>query len=187
MEDTKTGRFVALLIVTVTLLGCSDAIVDQNAYKFKVGGTVGSATGGTTGSGGATTGYPTSATPPPDESATAEAIANQNPGMINDCTGRPIANNFLIYVVRALQQKDRRWGYMKKDGGARIPRDILAFAWGGPQEGTNNFFVIDFVSSGCNNTPSDPNFAQPATNAGVWWNVTNPNGYADNGVWSANP
>jgi hypothetical protein len=123
---------------------------------------------------------------PADESAYIQSFSNQHPGLINDCRGMPIANEFLIEVVRLLQQKDGRWGFFRKPDG-RIPRDILAYAWGEELEGTHNTYVIDFVSSGCNNSPSDPTFNDPAPNASVWWNITNPEGYADNGVWTANP
>ena len=108
------------------------------------------------------------------------------PGMINDCEGKPIANDFLITTVRRLQQKNPRWGFMVKPDG-RIPRDILAYAWGNEMQGTHNFFVIDFVIAGCNNTPSDPAFEEDQLNARPGWIITNPDGYADNGVWSRDP
>ena len=75
---------------------------------------------------------------------------------------------------------------MKKSGG-RIPRDILAYRSRGEGEGTHYFYVIDFVASGCGNTPSDPGFSDPALEAKPTWILTNPDGYADNGVWSYDP
>jgi hypothetical protein len=113
-------------------------------------------------------------------------FSDQNPDLIFDCTGHPFANEFLIQTVRMLQQKDPRWGFFVKPDG-RIPRDILAYAWGDEHEGTHNTYVIDFVASGCSNTLGDPNFNDPNYSASVWWNVTNPDGYASNGVWTANP
>jgi hypothetical protein len=149
-------------------------------------GTGGSSDGGSSG-GGTSGGGDDDPGTPPDESATVRAISDANPGMIHDCSGHPYANDFLITVVHALQQKDARWGFFKKPD-ARVPRDILAYRWGSEGEGTHNTFVIDFVSSGCNNTqPSDSHFADPADSAGVAWQVTNPDGYADNGVWQSEP
>jgi hypothetical protein len=113
-------------------------------------------------------------------------FSDQHPGLINDCMGRPIANDFLIGVVRELQRLSPRWGFFRKPDG-RIPRDILAFAWGSESEGTHNTFVIDIVSDGCSNDPQDPAFNNYNPNARPFWNVTNPDGYADNGVWTANP
>ncbi len=148
------------------------------------GGSTGGSSGGTT-SGGTSGG---TITEPPDEEAAVEAIDAANPGMINDCTGIPIVNNFLLTVVRSLQQKDPRWGFMKKSSPFRIPRDVLAYRWSSEGEGTHKFFVIDFVSSGCNNWPGIPEYDDPMPNAGVWWHVTNPDGgIANNGTWSFDP
>ncbi|MEQ1875949.1 MAG: hypothetical protein ABL958_04835, partial [Bdellovibrionia bacterium] len=47
---------------------------------------------------------------PPDEEDLVKQINAANPGMINDCAGQPIANNFLITTVRELQKKNPRWG-----------------------------------------------------------------------------
>jgi hypothetical protein len=143
----------------------------------------GGTTGGTT-SGGTSGGTVNS---PPDEEDVVDAVNNANPGMINDCTGIPIVNNFLLTVVRELQKKDPRWGFMKKESPFRIPRDILAYRKTDEGEGTHQFFVIDFVSSGCNNWPGLEEYDDPATNAGVYWNLTNPDGYAGNGTWSFDP
>jgi hypothetical protein len=155
---------------------------DTNAHP--VGGGSGTGSSGGSGSGGSGSGQPGAG--PPNEFGFVKSISDSNPGLINDCVGRPIANNFLNEVIRRLQQRDPRWGYFKKPDG-RIPRDILAYAWGSETEGTHNTFVIDFVASGCGNTPSDPGFADPASNASVAWQITNPDGLATNGVWSASP
>lgn len=148
----------------------------------ETGGTTGGTTsGGTTGNG--------KVPPPASERDFIKSISDANPGMINDCTGQPIANNFLITVIRALQAKDPRWGFMVKyDPNKRIPRDIIAYRSRDEMDGTHNFYVIDFVSAGCNNTPSDPNFTVPATTAGVYFNLLNgSDGYAGNGVWQFDP
>ncbi|MEQ1878660.1 MAG: hypothetical protein ABL958_18600, partial [Bdellovibrionia bacterium] len=128
---------------------------------------------------------PTPGTPPFEEDLVKQINA-ANPGMINDCAGRPIANDFLITTVRELQKKNPRWGFFRKPDG-RIPRDILAYAWGNETEGTHNTFVIDFVMAGCNNSPNDPAFEEDQPNARPGWIVTNPDGYADNGVWARDP
>ncbi|HUP57617.1 MAG TPA: hypothetical protein VM598_09215, partial [Bdellovibrionota bacterium] len=52
-------------------------------------------------------------------------IRDANPGMINDCKGQPVANNFLIKTINELRKYDKRWGYFYKPDG-RIPRDIIA-------------------------------------------------------------
>jgi hypothetical protein len=114
-------------------------------------------------------------------------IRDANPGMVNDCTGHPIANNFLLTAVRELQKKDCRWGFMLKPDG-RIPRDIIAYAWDVTKQGSHNMFIYDMVSSGCNNTPWDPGFEDPQPNANVWWNLLNAaDGFAGNGVWTYDP
>lgn len=124
---------------------------------------------------------------PPSEIDLLKAIRDANPGMINDCTGHPVANNFLLTVVRELQKKDCRWGFFLKPDG-RIPRDILAYAWDVDKQGSHNTFIYDFVSAGCGNTPWDPTFEDPATGANVYWGLLNEStGTADNGVWVYDP
>jgi hypothetical protein len=190
--ERKLKLLGILLAATFGLVACGPAfeqapyLVDGNSYNGIGNGGAGSSNGGGQVSlpGGEDTGNPA---PPPNMYSLAQSIANANPGMINDCAGHPYANNFLITVVNALRKQDRRWGFFKKPDG-RVPRDILAYDWRGEGEGTANTFVIDFVTSGCNNTqPSDSHFADPAGSAGVGWDVTNPEGYAGNGVWTANP
>ncbi len=124
---------------------------------------------------------------PPSEIELLRQIRDANPGMINDCVGQPIANNFLITTIRELQKKDCRWGFFLKPDG-RIPRDILAYAWDVQKQGSNNVFIYDFVSAGCGNTPWDPTFADPAPTANVYWGILNADtGFADNGVWTYDP
>ncbi|MEQ1877661.1 MAG: hypothetical protein ABL958_13535, partial [Bdellovibrionia bacterium] len=124
--------------------------------------------------------------PAPYEAPAMQQFSDSHPGLIKDCTGKPVANEYLIQAVRFLQTKDCRWGFMKKSGG-RIPRDILAYRSRGEGEGTNYFYVIDFVGSGCNNTPGTPDFNDPANGARPVWILTNPDGFADNGTWSYDP
>jgi len=169
----------------------------RNTNQYMVRGATGtftlqpppnSGTGGTSGGGtsGGTTGGTSGPGTPPNEYDLVKSIADSNPGMINDCNGFPV-NNFLLTVVRALQQKDPRWGFMKKENPFRIPRDVVAYAWSSEREGTNNFFVIDMVASGCANWPGAPEYDDPAPDAGPAWQVTNPDGIANNGTWSFNP
>jgi len=188
-KGMKTNQIVISFVSVLFLSACSDLMTEPKPFKLKGFGSGYTDGAAGTGGGAPTGGSPSPIlTPPPNMSSVAQAISDANPGMINDCTGQPIANNFLITVVRALQQRDSRWGFMIKDGGARIPRDILAYAWSDGREGTQKFFVIDFVMSGCANNPGQPEFDDPATGASVGWIVHNlDTGYADNGVWSYNP
>ncbi len=165
--------FLAIFCIWIVNSGCN------KAFRFN----------------GLTQAQPTAVTPenlfnngPPNEEALVEYLSNTNPSLIHDCIGKPLVNDFLFTVVRALQLKDPRWGFFLKSGPTRIPRDILAYAWSNQRDGTQNIFIIDFVASGCSNMPTDSDFNNPAPNAKVYWNVLNADtGFAGNGVWAKNP
>ena len=127
-----------------------------------------------------------------------KSIMDSNPALVRDCTGHPYVNDMMVRIVGELQKLDPCWGYMKKSPPLApyktIPRDILAYAWGGESEGSQNFFVIDFVGSGCDNNPGSEEFSKPADRASFAWSFQNApycsnctSGYAGNGRWSSTP
>lgn len=188
--------FIVLLLLGILYVNCDGAAYDKSksSSSKKRGATTGY--GGGVGPGGGPVTPPPDA-PPVDNPDTGSCAfsppfdysdeLNQVMADITNCEGRPLATDWQLEAVRRLQEIDPRFGFMIKDGGAKIPRDIIAFNWNSEGEGSQWFYVFDVVGAGCNNTPSDPDYETPALDARVAWQFCNPEGYANNGTWSFNP
>jgi hypothetical protein len=191
---------IVLLLLSILYVNCDGGYMDgKKSLSSKKGTTTGY--GGGVGTGGGAVTPPTTAprvsapgtdsevdigctySPPFDYSDELEQVMSD----IHNCEGQPLATTWLIEAVRRLQIIDPRFGFMIKDGGNKIPRDIITYNWNGEGEGSNWFYVFDVVVAGCNNSPGDADYEQPAYEARVGWQFCNPDGYADNGYWSYDP
>ena len=103
--------------------------------------------GGTGGTGGA------AALPLPSYGeADARAVAAANPQLLaNSCeiTSGASAWQFLDLVIKTLQARDARWGYLCKDAGCtKVAADIVAYKAG---SGDTGIWIVDVIGNHCPN------------------------------------
>jgi hypothetical protein len=85
----------------------------------------------------------------------AREVAAANPALLaHSCeiTSGPSAWGFLDLLVRTLQARDARWGYLCKDAGcSRVAADVVAYR---ASAGDTGIWIVDVIGNHCPN-PSD--------------------------------